>query len=313
MVPSSVIIALQINCVVCFALPVSLAILLFWKGRRSVIFPLLIGAVTFIVAQFILRIPFLNLLNQTEWMSALNKSAWFTVILSGVTAGVFEEFVRYGGLRILRYRHSWSDGAAFGVGFAGAEAILLTALSNMGMLTLCKMANTGEYEGYMRRLGRTEEEITEGLQSLTALVPAEVLMAGVERVCTMAIQIGLTLLVLYALREHKFRFVWLAVALHMVFDISIGLFASVAEWSVFAVEAAIAIFAVAAVWLTLRLRKLMTPIDPQSTMAFVKLPDQPNPLTAEPQFLAAQKPDMPDTLWGPDISHKGKSPKDKRS
>lgn len=304
MISSDVILAFQINSVICFALPLGLAVLLFIKGRRSVLLPMLAGAAAFVVSQFLLRLPLLNLLGQADWMRSLSANVWFSAIFAGLTAGLFEEFARFAGFQLLKYRRGWSDGVSFGVGHGGIEAILLVGLSNMNSVTVCRMINNGEYEPYMRRLGRTDEEIAEGIRQFSALVPTEVLMGGLERIFTMAIQIALTLLVLYAVRSGKFRYIWLAIGLHTLVDASVGILANAFGWTVYPLEAVIGVYAVLAVLFIFYSKRLLAPVDPKSTMAFLKLPDQPKPLTTEAQFEAAQKPDMPETLWKADPSAK---------
>ena len=305
MVSSNVILAFQINCVVCLGVPLGLAVFLFVKGRRSVLLPMLTGAAAFVVSQFILRLPLLNLLGQADWMRPLNANVWFSALFAGLTAGLFEEFARFAGFKLLKYRRGWSDGVSFGGGHGGAEAILLVGLSNINAVTVCRMINNGEYEVFMRRAGHTDEEIAEGIRQFTSLVPAEVLMGGLERIFTMAIQIALTLLVLYAVRSGKFRYVWLAVGLHMLVDASAGLLANALGWNVYLVEAVIGVYAVLSVLFIFYSRKLLAPVDPKSTMAFLKLPDQPKPLTTGEQLEAAQKPEMPESPWR---AQKGKKP-----
>ena len=194
------ILAITINEIFALLLPIAAAVAVSKKLTKFRV--VLVGAAVFTLFQLIIRLPLIHIL-QTSFpqlvpTAGINAHYIIYSAVLAVTAGIFEEFGRYLGLiTVLKKYRSWGDGLGFGIGHGGIEAIVLVGLPGIA--------------GYFTNLAAPGQPMW------------QVSMGGVERLCAITIQIGLSLLVMYAVYRKKFSFVLLAVGLHMVVDFPVGL------------------------------------------------------------------------------------------
>ncbi|MDO5540544.1 MAG: YhfC family glutamic-type intramembrane protease [Eubacteriales bacterium] len=183
-----------ISFTVCVGIPLTGAVY-FLHRRDGTFFTFLTGVLCFYISQPLIRMPLLNLMGlKFEWMAFLPYTNIFLYFLfMGFTAGFFEESARYIGLKLFRKgRTSWADGIACGLGHGGCEAAWLFFTQ---VLPLALQGNAG----------------------------FGVLLGAWERIFTMLIQIGLSLIVIYAIKKHKIQWLILAILLHTVIDFLIVL------------------------------------------------------------------------------------------
>ena len=262
MVSSGSIMALTVNIVICFALPIGCLIYLIAAKKHAVI-PVLVGAAVFTVFQLILRVPLLSALSGMDWYTAMAKSPWLYGVFLGLTAGIFEEVGRYIGYRTLLKKYGrWIDGFAFGVGHGGMEAVVLVGLTNISNLALAFAINNGSFDKLATMLpADTGQQI---VSQLTGATPFYILLGGVERIFAFAIQIALSILVLYAVVQRKPLYLLLAVLAHMLVDAPVVILPGVFNWNAYEIEAALCLIAVLAVVFIVLSRRL-----------FKKLPENP--------------------------------------
>ncbi|HWP96978.1 MAG TPA: YhfC family glutamic-type intramembrane protease [Syntrophomonadaceae bacterium] len=175
---------------VCFALPVVVTVYLYWKERppqRAV----LIGAAIFLLFQTFSRIPLVNYLQSTTWFFAnIGPNTWASALFMGFSAGLFEECGRFIAFQyLLNRKWTWASGVAYGIGHGGMEAMYI-GIAFINFLS----------------------------SSTHILSPITYLLPGVERLLAMVIQIGLSLLVLYAVKNRKYIFLLYAILLHTLVD-----------------------------------------------------------------------------------------------
>jgi uncharacterized membrane protein YhfC len=201
---------------VVFLFPIGLIVYLYRKERIS-LKAVLVGALVFVVFQFLTRIPLLSILYSQPWFQGL--SPWFyAIVIGGFSAGLFEESGRYLGFHyLLKKELSWKNGIAFGVGHGGIEAIGLVGLTYINNIVLSIMINTGIFDSVITpQIGA--KAAFEVKNMLLGLPPEMFLAAGLERVLTIIVHISLSLLVLYGVMNRKTIFLIYAILLHTLLN-----------------------------------------------------------------------------------------------
>ena len=178
-----------VSFIVCVGIPLAGAIY-FLRRHDGTFSAFLTGVLCFFISQPLLRVPLLNLLRlKTEWLSLLpytNIVLYF--LFMGFTAGLFEESARCAGFALLGKKHMrWTDGIAYGLGHGGCEAAWLFFTQ---VLPLALQGNAG----------------------------FGVLVGAWERLFTMIVHAGLSLLVLYGVKTRRIRWFLLAILLHTLID-----------------------------------------------------------------------------------------------
>ena len=163
------------------------------------------GALVFLVSQVILRLPWQIPLGR--WVQEHQQWVIPFLLLSSLTAGLFEETGRWVGYRyLLRRERSLRIGVMFGLGHGALETILLAGLPLASLLVAWVMASHG--------LLPTGPAL-EGVRHQTAALQAgKMLLAALERASAMAAHVGLSLIVLQVWMRGGMRWLALAVALH---------------------------------------------------------------------------------------------------
>lgn len=160
-----------------------------------------VGAAIFIIFQLATRLPLLQYLQKTYWYSYnLVVNPWLIYILLGLSAGIFEEVGRFVGIKFfLSGKHQWKNGIAYGIGHGGIEAIIFCGVPLI--ITLINSLTTGIFPS----------------------VPSYMfLVSGIERISAMIFHVGASLMVLYAVREKKNRYLLYAILAHAILDSAIG-------------------------------------------------------------------------------------------
>ena len=205
-------------------LPIALTVILCAR-YKEIWKPILFGALTFTVFQVLIRIPLLSLvLPNQEWFVRLSSAQpVLYALFLGVTAALFEE----GGrllvmLLIMKKQRSASDGIAFGIGHGGIEAILLVGISSIVLLfTPTELASS-----------------------------AAIAASGVERLSTLAIQIGFSVMVMKSVREKNYLWLLLAFSIHTALDFGVMLISG--GISIWIIEAGVFAAALGMAWFALR-------------------------------------------------------------
>ena len=196
--------ALAVTAGICLVGPVLVA--LWWHRRsRAPLAAFGAGALVFLVSQVILRLPWHIPLGR--WVQT--HADWLIpfLLLSSLTAGLFEETGRWVGYRrLLRKERSLRIGVMFGLGHGALESILLAGLPLAGLLVTWVMASRG-----MIPPGPALEAVR---QQTAAIDGWKVLLAAVERASAIASHVGLSLIVLQVWLRGGLRWLALAIALH---------------------------------------------------------------------------------------------------
>ncbi|MFO8191821.1 MAG: YhfC family glutamic-type intramembrane protease [Bacillota bacterium] len=218
MISSAAITAMVFTLLICFGMPIALAIWFYRKGRYAKV-ALFVGAAVFLVSQVFIRIPLLNAASGMAWYQQMAANLFLIALFLSLTAGIFEEVGRYLGFRFFLKKHlTWKNGVAFGIGHGGIEAIVLTGFSYINNLVYSVLINTGAFtETIAPQVG---SEMAAYIQNQLLNVPPYMFaVAGLERAFTIIIHIALSLVVIKALVEKRPVFIIYAILLHTIVNL----------------------------------------------------------------------------------------------
>ncbi len=160
--------------------------------KRPLFSSIFFGALCFFVFQVLSRLPLLQLvLPQMDWyLLFVSSHPVLYILFLSLTAALFEEIGRYIIMGFfMKKRRTVDDALAFGLGHGAIEAVLLVGLPTLTVL------------------------LSQNSELFSQLNFSDAAVGGVERILTMAIHIGLSVLVMQSLR--KKNLLWLLLALFM--------------------------------------------------------------------------------------------------
>lgn len=229
---------------------VIISFIYFYKKEKITIKPVLIGAGTFILfSQVLEKILHFIVINNKIFTNPLAFA-----IYGALAAGIFEEGGRFIAFKtLLKNKHQWKDGIAFGIGQGGIEAILVGVLSTINYLVISSLINAGTFE---QTLGAAVP--AKSLAQLKGVLtgPSSMFLAiGIERIFAFAMQIGLTMVVLYGVRHKKNLYLLLAMLLHALMDVPAALYQTGFFKNVWLAELTFFAFAIIAVLYIKRSKK----------------------------------------------------------
>jgi uncharacterized membrane protein YhfC len=229
--------------------PVILAV---WVVRRGGSWRyVFLGAAVMFLFQGILRVPaMLALQTRQSFQETLKESPaalWLFLLFAAFTAGLFEEGGRWLALRFVVpcKQRTHSTALAMGAGHGGIESIVIGLVATASFAAYLVSALSPET---LTKAGANVDEIQRQFTAQTW----QPLLGGWERLSALAIQVGLSVMVLQAF-VRGFRWWWLALAAHTVVDFTaVGLLQLAApalghSKAVFAVEVMVTLYAVAAI------------------------------------------------------------------
>ncbi|GGE67976.1 YhfC family intramembrane metalloprotease [Priestia taiwanensis] len=209
-----------------FSFLVPIVVLIFLKKKYDASLKVFfIGMLTFFLFASVLE-GFVHkvVLVDNEVTKELFSNPWLYMVYGGLMAGIFEEIGRYMMFKYtLRGRETWKDGVTFGAGHGGIEMILITGLGSITSYVYATMINNNTFDSLM-----TTSEMIGPLQTVKQqLLETEWHMSGVaivERTMALFLQIGLSILVLYAVRSKKFKYVLYAIGVHAIINFPAALY-----------------------------------------------------------------------------------------
>jgi uncharacterized membrane protein YhfC len=247
MVSEASIAAMVVSLVLSAVVPIAAAVWCLARCKKT-FRDILTGAVIFIVFVLALeRSMHLYFLVTNFEASMILDNPWIYAVYGAFAAGIFEETGRFIGFKfLLRGRERWEDGVAYGIGHGGIESLLIGGAA----------AAQNLYLSLMMRAGSLPEAFEQFRSALADTAPYLFLISGVERMFAMALQVALSLLVLYGVREKKFRYIIYAVLIHAAVDFPAALYQKGVISSVFAIEGGLVIVAAASLYFIVRSRKV---------------------------------------------------------
>lgn len=234
---------LVLQFIVCVGLPVGFFV--FYKRRCNIHFQSVGGgALVFIVFALILeRILHMFMFKVNPVTAAFLQNPFAYAVYGAAAAALFEECGRFCAYKtILKRYQRWQDGIAYGIGHGGFEMLYLGGLSALSAIITAVSINGGAY---------FPDTVLKSMQA-----PAYLLGVGIyERCFAFFFQIGLSLVVLYGVVNHKSRFLLYAILLHMGCDFFAAL-GQVKVISVWACEISLLPFGVMGIILIIKAKKI---------------------------------------------------------
>jgi uncharacterized membrane protein YhfC len=207
-----------ISVIISIGLPILLAVLIVKRFKASV-WPIIVGVIVFFVFQSILRIPLLNALSGTYWYQDLSDNTFLFSLFLGITAGIFEEVGRFIGYKVLikRKNYSYKNGIGFGIGHGGFESVLLVGFTYINNIIMSIFINNGKFNTVFAA-SFSKDTLTLVKSQLIDTKAYMFLLGGIERIFAITIQIAFSLIILYAVKYKKYRYILLAILLHALVD-----------------------------------------------------------------------------------------------
>jgi uncharacterized membrane protein YhfC len=214
------------------------------------------GAATFIASQAV-HLPLNALLLPAfqRGVAAGLPYTWqqpATAIALGLSAGLCEELARYLALRFwLKDVRTWRPALMFGAGHGGIEAVILGALAALTATNIFMLRNVDPAQ-----LGVRADQVPTVIAQIDALwrlpwfMP---LLGAVERAFTLAIHLGLTILVLQAFTRRNPLWLLAAIGWHTLVDA--GVLILLPAWGPVWTEVAIGVAALVSLGFVFALRQ----------------------------------------------------------
>ena len=161
--------------------------------------PFLLGVLAFVISQMLIRIPLLEYLaaeSSSYLMWSVKYPVSFVIFLA-FSPGIFEELARSIAMRFFMKQRDSLSGVIFGIGHGGIEAFLIVGINVLAIMS------TNFYW-----------------------------LSGFERIIAISLHIGLSLIVLVAVKQKRFSYVLVAIGLHGI----INTFAGILSVSLIAIE-----------------------------------------------------------------------------
>lgn len=257
MVSAASLVCMVLSGVIAVLPPVVAAGVLLYK-RKIQIRCVLVGALVFFVVQVLVRMNVLSVLSLLPgWQRFAAGNAVVYALILSFTAGLVEEWGRYGGYRLLlKGRTGWWTGVGYGLGHGGFEALYIMGTTALNNLILSLAINAGAME--LIGVGMSAEALAQIEDALVNTPPGLFLLGGVERVFTVVIHVALSVLVVRMVERKRARGVWLAVGLHTLVNFPPSLLSQAGQTLL--AEGYIALCALAAVWYLWRSRRAGRPL-----------------------------------------------------
>ncbi|MFT9055028.1 MAG: YhfC family glutamic-type intramembrane protease [Ethanoligenens sp.] len=232
-------------------------LVLFFRRYKSGVKELLIGAGVFLVMALVLeRIVHYFILIKIPATAAFFRQPLAYAIYGGLMAGLFEETGRFIAFNLFfKRKHRYQDGIIYGLGHGGLELLLIGVMAQFGNFANAIMINNGGYAALARTMPAQAASLEKVQRVLVQTQPYLFAVSGLERILALAVQLGLSVLVLYAVTRKQPKFFVLAIGLHALLDFG-AVMGQYTPAPVLISEGIAAVFAVAAVIWLVRARRL---------------------------------------------------------
>lgn len=262
MVDSSVMNLMMEIATLSFVIPVVLVAA--WKLRtRKSLIPVFVGAGIFLLfAKLLETIPHTFFLLMDNPVSrVINGNPWLYALYGGLMAALFEEAGRYVAFRYFLNRHTAPETpVSYGLGHGGIECMLVLGIANLQNFTYAQLINNHKMDEILKSLGSDQKAVDayqELISTLTHLKTSTLIWGGVERVAALFLQVALSVMVFYAVRQAgKIRFLWIAMAIHALVDF-VAAFYQAGVVSLLVTELCIIIITIGAVQLAFNIYKAL--------------------------------------------------------
>ena len=217
--------SLIITVILMIAIPVISFI--YWRKRhkqQTKISWLLAGAVGFLVSARVLElgVHYFCIIADNPVSRFINGNTAAFVLYGITMAGVFEECGRYVIMKyVMKKNRTRENAVLYGIGHGGIEILAVLLPAMITYLAVAVLFSRGDTETALRALNITEETAAAALPSVQAAAAFDYAMMAmnvIERLFTLLLHIGLTVIVYYGVINAKKACLPMAILLHMLMD-----------------------------------------------------------------------------------------------
>ena len=223
---------LLLTAVLGIALPL-IAAIIWCKKKKEPFTTVLIGAATFLLFAIVIEKPLQALVIQLDSPVSrfVNARPILWAFIVGLFPGVFEETGRFVAFKtLLKKRKQRETGLTHGIGHGGFEAMFILGISYIEYFVFGVMINQGVFFEKMIEPAldtltpEVQEQINAIVAQITTFTAGTMGIALVDRLIAVFYHIGASILVFYAARDAKKRWLYpLAIIIHTVIDAFAGL------------------------------------------------------------------------------------------
>ncbi len=190
---------------------------------------MILGTTLFLVFVMILESILHNVVLGTDpSKSVIYQSPWLYMLYVGFAAGIFEETARLLCFKFILKtgdNESIDTGISYGLGHGGIESIFIGGLATVSNLIMSSMYNSGILSSVTARLnGEQLSGFNQGMDILRNTPPDYFLLSGIERMAALVLQISLSLFVLKAVTDKKWKYFIYAILIHAGIDMFAALY-----------------------------------------------------------------------------------------
>ena len=226
------ILALSTGMILAIVIPVGIAII--WIVKKKEPFTsVLAGAGTFLLFALLLEKPIQNVLifpvqmgfTEHSLSRYINARPILLSVITALFAGVFEEAGRFVAYRtVLKNRTNRETSISHGIGHGGIEVVVILGLTYMTYLSYAFMINTGTFGMVVDQVRQQAPDQVDAIIKLAGQISeltfTDVLPAFAERAFAVLYHIGASIIVFYAARDRKKRWLLLlAIMIHTLLDL----------------------------------------------------------------------------------------------
>jgi len=239
---------------VCFLFPIIL--ILYFKRKETInLRPVFIGMIVFFV--------FTQILEKRLHLFVIGNNLIHNPVLFSIygalTAGIFEETGRFIAFKtILKDKHEWNDGIAYGLGQGWIEAILIGTIANIQSMFYSSLINNGSFDIILSSKVPTSQfgQLNQIKELLIQSNSSTIMLGVAERIFAFGVQLALTMVVLYAVRYRKNRYLFIAILLHVLMDAPASFYQTKIITNVLVVESMIAVYFIIAIIFLSKTKKI---------------------------------------------------------
>lgn len=220
MVAVSTLIVMVLNLILGILIPVVLYVIIRKKFRGSRIAFFTGCGIMFIFA-FVLESIVHSIVLGGSLGNAITGNLLLYALYGGIMAGIFEETGRFVAFRFLLKKYEGQDGTAlvYGAGHGGFEAFYLLFFSGINNLFLGIALNSGNGAALTAGLsGDALLQVEAAISQIQTISWFVFLLSPIERMAAVLLQLSLSVVVWYAVKEKRISFFGLAVFLHFLVD-----------------------------------------------------------------------------------------------
>ena len=210
---------LALNTLLGLALPIGLLLILRKKTGCSVM-PFFAGCVTFVLFVVVLESFVHSLVLTGPFGQKIWETPWLYALYGGLAAGLFEETGRLMAMKLLiKKAPRPAVSLMYGAGHGGIEVMIVMLPTMITYLVYAILLNTGN--GAVLTSGMdaaTIETVQTTMQSVAALPAWQLLISPVERIAAVIAHLSFSVIVWFAVKNHRAAYLLLAIVLHALLD-----------------------------------------------------------------------------------------------